>query len=299
LATTILLYGRTGSGKTTQIGRLAEKVYQDSKGTKVTRLYSADSGGFDTIQPYIDLGVIELVERGTTDPWIWLEKSVNGCVRDGQKFRLDPVANSKVGLWVFESAQSNAKALKSNMEQKAAMGINVGGDTNTTFEVTDAASGEKLKIGTTKGFQKFSIPQDRVYQAMLTSHKLPGDYVMWTAGVSKDDDEINTNKVVGPDVLGKALTTQLPQDFNYTFRIDVIAAQGSTPPRHILYLGPSQDLSSGNAMALGNIRRPLDAGDLKKLTVEPADIVEALRLVREEAQKVARETIAKRLGLKA
>ena len=295
MATTILLYGRTGSGKTTQLGKLAEQVYMTTK--KKTRLYSADSGGFDTIQPYIDLGIIELVERGATDPWVWLDKSVHGYIRDGKKFKLDQQANSQVGVWVFESAQSNAKALKANMELKAASGINVGGDTNTTFEVTDVESGEKLKIGTTKGYQKFTIPQDRVYQAMLTSHRLPGEYVVWTAGINKDDDDINTNKVVGPDVIGKALTTQLPQDFNYTFRLDVTPAQGATPPRHILYLGPSQDMSSGNAMALGNIRRPLDAPKLDKLTIEPADIVEALKLVREEAQKAAREAIAKRMGL--
>ena len=70
--TKILLYGRTGSGKTAQLGELAEYVFV--KTGLPTILWTADKGGIKTIQPYIDLGLIKVVEIGSTDPFIFLNK---------------------------------------------------------------------------------------------------------------------------------------------------------------------------------------------------------------------------------
>lgn len=293
-ATTILLYARTGAGKTTQIGVLAEHV---KKTTGLdTRLYTADSGGLDVLAPHIELGFVHPVPLGNSDPWIWLNRAVRGYVRDAAgKWVLDQEANKKIGLYAFESAHAIARRLRSDMESKAAMGINIGGDTNTSFQAQ--GDGETLKIGTTKGYQKFAIPQNRVNEEMLISHLLPAQYVLWTAGVDKDDDDVNNSKIIGPSVLGKALTGSLPGDFNYTLRMDVVAGQGDKPARHIIYLGTHQDVNAGNAAALGNIRRPLDAPPLTKLTIEPANIVQALTLVRDQAKDAAKKTIAARLGI--
>lgn len=293
-ATTILLYGRTNSGKSTQIGVLAEDVWKRTG--KKTRIYTADKGGTDPVGPYIDLGVIEVVEIADTNPWIFLNKAVKGYIRDASgKWILDKAVNDTIGCYAFESAHSIAKLLKNDMEKQAALGINIGGDTNTSFEVK--GDGESLKIGTTKGYQKFSIPQDRIWQEMLEAQKLSAEYVLWTAGLSKDDDEVSSTKVIGPDVIGRALTGMLPMDFNYTMRIDVLSSQGGKRERHLLYLGNHQDMNAGNASALGNIRRPLDAPPLKEFIIEPANIVTALRLVRDDARKAATEVIRKRLGM--
>lgn len=293
-AITILLYGRTGSGKTTQIGTLAEHVKATTG--KDTRVYIADAGGPGAIEPHIELGFIQPVYYTGGDPWIWLNRAVNGYIKDSAgKWVLDKEANSKIGFYAFESAHAIARLLKSDMEHKAANGINIGGDTNTSFQTQ--GDGETLKIGTTKGFQKYSIPQTRVSEEMLQSQKLDAQYVLWTAGVSKDDDDINTTKIVGPDVLGKALTTTLPQDFNYTLRMDTVPVTGGKAPRHIMYLAAHQDVNAGNAVALGNIRRPLDAPELKTFTIEPANIVQALKVVREDAKEAAKQVIAKRLGM--
>jgi energy-coupling factor transporter ATP-binding protein EcfA2 len=294
MPTTICLYGRTGAGKTTQLGLLIEYVKKTTG--KNSRLYSADDGGFDTIQPYIDLGLLEIVPMADSNPWIWSNKAVNGYLKRDGKWVLDKEANSKVGLFAFESAQAIATKLKANMEAEAALGKNVGGDTNTSFEVK--GDGETMKIGTTKGFQKYAIPQDTVFQHMLTSFRLPSDYVVWTAGMSKDDDDVSSSKIIGPDVLGKALTGKIPQIFNYTFRIEAAPSAPGQPPKHILHMATHTDMASGNAIALANMRRPLDAPKLTVTTIEPADIVKALQVVRDEAQKAAKAAIAARLGLK-
>ena len=289
MAVTMLMYGRTGSGKTTQLGMMIEHVYKTMK--KKSRICTADQGGYDTIRPYEELGLAEIIPLNDTDPWVWAHKVSTGHSRDKDgKWVLDQAKLGELGFVAFESAQAIAAGFKEDMEQN-----NLGGDTASSFE--KRSDGEALKIQTTKGFQKFAVPQSRILRTMYNSFKLPVDYVMWTAGASKDDDDLGNNKIVGPDVLGKALTGVLPQIFNYTFRIDVIPASVGKAPSHVLYLGTHQDLNAGNATALGNIRRPLDALPLPKLTIEPANIVQALAMVRDEAQKQAQDAIRKRLGL--
>lgn len=292
MATTILIYGPSGSGKTTQIGRLVEEVY--IKTGKTSRIYTSDFGGTDTLAPYQELGFLDIIEIGSTDPWIFLNRAVEGYVRDAQgKWTLDKNKNEQMGVVGFESAHGIAQLLKLDMEQKAAKGISVGGDTNTSFDVGEGD--DKLKIGTTKGFQKFAIPQTEVLKGIYKSFRLPAEYIIWTAGISKDEDDVTISKIVGPDVIGKALTGVLPKDFNYTFRIGIIPASASKPEEHVLYLGAHTDPQSGGAVALGNIRRPLDAPEIKDTAIKPADIVKALKLVREEAKEQAKNAIKKRI----
>lgn len=295
MATTILLYARTGAGKTAQLGLLAEDVKKRTG--KNTRIYYTDRGGYDVIMPYVDLGIIELVLLEKSDIWVFIDKACKGYTRnkDG-KWTIDAAANANIGCYAFESAHSMAKQLQQNMEAKAGKGVVIGGDTNTSFTVE--GDNEKLVVGATKGFQKYAIPQQTINNAMMESQKLDAEYVVWTAGVNKDDDDINSGKIIGPLIIGNAMTGIAPGDFNYTFRMDFVPAKGADAARHMIYLGPSTDTNAGNATALGNIRRPLDAPKLTQNVVEPADIVKALKIVREDAAKAAKEAIQRRLALK-
>ena len=47
---------------------------------------------------------------------------------------------------------------------------------------------------------------------------------------------------------------------------------------------------------MGNIRRPLDAPEIKDLTIKPANIVKALKLIKEDSKKAAVEAIKKRIA---
>lgn len=293
-ATTILLYGRTNSGKTTQIGVLAEYVKKTTD--KKTRLYTADKGGLDSIQPYVDLGIIEVVEILDSSPWIFLNKAVRGYVRDENgKWVLDKERNKEIGCYVFESLRGFAEVLMLDMAEKAAQNVNIGGGANISFQVS--GDGEVLKVSGSN-MAHFGVAQSRMTGEVWESQKLAADYVMWTSSVSKDDDVNSGGKVLGPDVIGKALTAEVPRWFNYTFRLDVLPAQAGKAERHILYLGNHVDVGAGNAAGLGNIRRPLDAPELKNITIEPADIGKALVMLREQAVEAAKAAIAKRLGLK-
>ena len=291
MAKTILLYGRTNAGKTAQIGQLCEHVYKTTG--KKTRLATADRGGTETIRPYIDLGLIETVPLNDTDPWIWADRVAKGYIKRDGKWVLDAKANANIGLYAFESLRSLAEILMADLAKKAAQGINIGGGANVSFQV--AGDGETLKVAGNNQSQ-FGIVQGRVTDTVWESQKLDAPYILWTSSVSKDDDINAGGKVIGPDVIGKALTTEVPRWFDLTFRLDVLPASQGRGERHLLYLGTHADVNAGNAAGLGNIRLPLDAPAPTKLVIEPASIVEALAILEKGAGSAA-DTIAKRIGL--
>ena len=255
-----------------------------------TRLYTADRGGLHTIQPYIDEGIIEAYEIENQDPWHFLHHASHGHVKDSNgKWVVGD--NSSIGCFAFESLRSFAEALMESMKNKAAEGINIGGGSNVSFQIKEGT--DTLKVSGSN-MAHFGVAQSRMTEEVWASQRLPATYIIWTSSVSKDDDSTSTNKVLGPDVIGKALTPEVPRWFNVTYRIDVEPAKMGQPEKHILYLGNHIDIGAGGAAGLGNIRRPLDAPPLASNMIEPASIVKALELI-QGGQDSARLKIRQRL----
>ena len=270
---------------------MAEYVYKTEK--KTTRLAASDRGGLETIRPYVDLGIIEVVELGESDPWIWLNKVVRGGVKRDGKWVLDPAANAKVGLWAFEGMTSIADALMQSLAQKAATGTNIGGGGNVNFTIS--GEGENIKIGGNNQAH-YGVVQTRIVEEVWQSQKLDG-WTMWTAATKRDEDPNAAGKVLGPAIVGKALTAEVPRWFVYTFRVAAVPGAGGTAERHILYLGDHQDVNSGGAKGLGNTRVPLDSPKLPA-TIEPASLVKAIDLI-QASYNPAVDAIRKRLNLTA
>lgn len=286
---TVLLYGRTRSGKSTCIGELAEHIKLTTG--KNTRVYTADKGSSDSILPYVELGIVDLVEQLNTDPWIFLNNACKGNVRDPKTGKWVPGANDNIGMFAFESLTAFAEALMTSLADKAALGTNIGGSANISFTVS--GDGESLKVGGSN-MAHYNVVQTRITEEVWASQRLQADYVLWTASLSKDDDSTSGSKVLGPQVVGKALTTEVPRWFGLTFRIDCQPASVGKPEKHILYLGNSVDVNAGNAVGLGNTRVPKDAEPLPT-SIEPASLVGALKLI-DAAHNQALDKIKKRVG---
>ena len=178
---TILIYGRTRSGKSSQLGELAEHVYK-TLGLK-TIVYTIDKGGYDVLIPYITLGVIQVVEQLATSPWIFMDKAVKGLVRDSNGKWATPSGN--IGMFAYEGLTPFADALMTDMAKKAAAGTNIGGGGNVSFK--DTSEGETLTIGG-HNMAMYGICQSRMTDAVWESQKLNAPYILWTASASKDDD---------------------------------------------------------------------------------------------------------------
>lgn len=286
----ILLYGDSGDGKTALVGEMAEWVYK--KEGKITRLATSDRGGLETIRPYVDLGIVEVEALGESDPWIWLNKVVRGYRKAAGKWSVDAAANAKVGLWAFEGFTSIGDALMQNLAQKAAAGTNIGGGGNVNFNVS--ADGESLKVGG-NNMAHYGVVQTRIVEETWESQRLPG-WLLWTAAAKRDDDPNAAGKVLGPAIVGKALTAEVPRWFIYTFRVAAVPGMAGAPEKHILYLGDHQDMHSGGAKGLGNTRVPLDSPKMPT-SLEPASLVKAIEVI-QASYDPAVAAIKARLGMR-
>ena len=284
---TILLYGRTRAGKSAQLGDLAKHIKITTG--KNTRIYHVDNGGYGVLEPHIAAGFVEVIEMEGTSPWLFLAKAALGQVRDsaGHWVKGDL---SNIGMIAFEGLTAFADELMVDLSEKAAAGQSLGGQASVSFKVT--SDGESINVGG-NNMAHYNIVQNRITKEVWTSHKLQVPYILWTASLSKDDDSINSGKVLGPAVVGKALTSEVPRWFQYTFRIDALPSQQGKAERHVLYLGMSQDQTAGNAVVLGNTRVPL--GTELPPTIEPASLVQAMKLIT-DAENKAKEAMQKEIA---
>ena len=280
------MYSRSRGGKTTLIGEFAEHISVNLD--KKSLVYSIDKGGNGPIIPHIDLGLIDFVSQEDTDPWVFLHQACLGRVRDASGKKWVQADLSKYGMVAIESLTSFSDALMNSLAEKSAQGINIGGSANVSFQVQ--GDGEVMKIGGSN-MGHYNVVQTRILEELWRSQRLPVPYVIWTAGVSRDEDTNASGKVIGPAICGKALTAEIPRHVDLTFRLDCLPAEGGKPERHILYLGNSVDTKAGNAVGLGNTRLPKDVS--VPATIEPASLVGAVTLI-EEAEQQAKEIIKQR-----
>lgn len=84
MADSLLIYGDPGSGKTTQLGYLAEYGYE--KTGKASLLFSQDSH-WQPIQPYIDMGIIKAIDVSKIEDrsilYVWRKLSKGYLVNKG------------------------------------------------------------------------------------------------------------------------------------------------------------------------------------------------------------------------
>lgn len=282
-----MMYGRTRSGKTSQVGELAEHV-KINLGKK-TLVYTIDKGGYAPIEPYVNLGIVDIVSQGETSPWLFLRKAATAQIRDkGGKWV--PAKLDDYGLIAIESFTGFSDALMNDLAAKAAEGINIGGAANVNFTIN--SDGETFKIGGSN-MAHYGIVQTRMLDEFWRSQKLNVPFLMWTASASKEEDQNAGGKVIGPAGPGKALTPEIPRHCDLCFRIDCLPAQNGKDEEHVIYLGNSVDLNAGNAVSLGNTRVPL--GAKLPATVRPASIVKVLQLI-DAATIEAEEAIKKRMA---
>ena len=285
---TILLFGSTGSGKTAQIGELAEHYYATQK--KRTRLYTADKGGYITIKPYITLGIVDPIPM-FGDPWVWIDHAVKGDKWVNDKWV--PGVDADIAMYAFEGMTSFADSVMHWMREAASRGVNIGGGGSFSFEAGNQQEG-KIKVGS-NNMAHYQVAQGQVYEKSTQSQYLPGT-VLWTAGDSRgEDDAVGT--VVGPQIAGKAMTGEAPRWFKYTFRIATEVLPGM-PTKHVLHLDRHIEMAAKGAAAIANGRVPLAGAEQVPIgaKIEPASLVKALELL-EKRTEAATDVIAKRLGI--
>lgn len=286
-----MLYGDSGDGKTTQIGEVAIHLYKTAK--LRTRVCMADEGGYESIKflERLKTPILDVVPM-MGDPWIWIDRVTHGFSWVGGKW-VKGIAPD-IGLIAFESATSMSDMLLSDMAERAAKGVNIGGSGAISLKV---GSGLDTMSVSNNNMAHYGFAQSFVRKAIWDSLKL-GVPVLWTAGVRRDEDQ-QQGKILGPAFAGGALTSQGPRWIKFTFRIEAQPGQlPNQPTKRVLHLEDHYDSIARSSKGVGNVRSPLYGKTILPASIEPASVLEALRLIRQR-QSEAPEIVEKMLGMRS
>jgi len=284
----ILLAGDTGSGKTAQLGLLAEYLYVLTKGKK-TVLFTMDGGGFLTIQPLIDLGVIELVTfDGSVPPWLWISHALHGEARiDGDWVSV--INPDTVVLAAYEGLTAYSEFMLEDLSRHSAEHPtqSVGGDSAWTYKVE--FEGEELNMASNTQ-SHYGLVQMRIMHEIMRAR--PGVPSLWTAVLTRAADPIGGG-ILGPQTVGRAQAPTIPRLFDLMFRIDS-RTSGDHPVKHQLYLETHEDKISKGAKVNVNARIPLSGGKARVELIFPrANIVLALQQLQARHTEARTETQAR------
>lgn len=255
-AKSYLIYGATQSGKTSLLGRLARAMHERTG--KITRLILCDEGGPSAIQPEIDDGIIQVVDM-VGDPMpqsnlMWLAR---GCwpgvywpskegtlpkTEDGKIPGLD-----QVGMIALDSLSSAAQL---------AMGFLVNNGIKISQDVVALREEQGLKFGNASQSHYGAI-HGYSLQLITALTSLPVDRVVYTALEAKAEDNIDKSMVLGPLLVGKAMTGVLPSRMNRILHLEQVLSQDRKNLSYRIYYKQHQDPVLGKFWP-ANLRLPLE-----------------------------------------
>jgi hypothetical protein len=269
MAHTGALFGDTGSGKTTQLGELFIDKFRSTG--KRSLLVTCDRGGFGSIEHIIDAGLATVSELGPDDNvWEWIDGNASGK-------RLD----DSIGLVAFDSGTAMGEALLTAITKDPST---IGTQKTQRFRVNKDVS---IALNNENHYglvQTFLL--DAIWKSTWLERK--GIDVWWTFSIQRGDNPADT-PILGPKLAGKALTASIPKWFKYCFRIEALPGGNDQAPRHVLYLQPKQELG-GLGFSFGNARYPLGATEPLPFSLEPASVIEAIKLI-EAGKQQAKEAL--------
>lgn len=263
----LALYGVTGSGKTTLVGEYAEMM-KEQKGKKLL-YHSSDMGGFDSIIPHVEADIIVLneYEHNVQDPWNWINDAVKG---EG--------ITDDIGAVAFDGGASMGEALLNHITKSD---WKVGTQATQKFGVNRGK--EVLTVGLNNEshyglVQSFLL--DQIWASTWMVRK--GIDIIWTFGEWRGEG-VNDAPIIGPALVGKALTPKLPRWIKYTLRL-VSEPQAGSTDLHKLQLTPQPEMS-GTASSMANARWPKASDTPCPAFIEPASIREFFRLHEQASQE--------------
>jgi hypothetical protein len=245
----LMCYGASDSGKSTQARYIAEYIYRTTG--KKTRLIALDRGSlWSPCQDLVDQGIVIPLEFPTGfefNPMAIMRKLRRGEWPEGGVIKAPTAAQSKkpngemetkyttntkwipwtdqttndIGAIIIDSLTTYATAYMSDTKQK-----------NIRFGA-DASSAPRSEEGETMGTNTMSHYGDahtEILDALQAFQSLPIHITMFTAleGIGADDDTGVKRPALGPETVGKAINGKLPSRVNHCFHLQ---AEGVGPKK--------------------------------------------------------------------
>ena len=230
-------YGESGSTKSSGVAALIEKVFRETR--KEFRIYVGDGSAATYIDwGLVDVGAVHLCDYTIRDwPVTTLQQICMGMwpedVNDpNSKLRkLTPAELAKTAGWVFEGLSVASAYLMGNSKggfaEQAGRGVKIGQDSPISIKdlETNATGGyvQGSGPGTVVGGNPpshYNVAQRQMVTNIERTKQLPG-LVVWTAHERAGEDSVTAEKVIGPEVAGKALSAGLSKMFNATLHFTI------------------------------------------------------------------------------
>lgn len=271
----MLPYGETGTGKTAQVGRIAEWIRRTTG--KVSRLVTADSG-WDTIQALVEDGTLEVLDlknlHEKDEPFALLMKLSEGAwpilTPDGRLSmskppkRGEPIYRAdgkQVGGEFFEGLSTISEVLLMDHAKK---GRKLSQDLAYTFSETVLVDGkpESVVVGKAAQAHYGNVQEFVVWTLVPRTSILPVDIVVWTAHEARGEEDGGaglSRSVLGPATVGKAMVGATGKKFT-----DTLHLTKERKGNELLYKAwyedhPDEALKTSNWRA--KISLPLDKSD--------------------------------------
>lgn len=221
----ILVYGVSGAGKTTQAQELAKYVHK--KTGKKLRLVSCSGGGWTCIQPAISAGIIvPTYIRTRPHPVETLDKMTKGWWPANPDDPASPLVKPNeqkdwgdIGGYVYDGITEACEWMMSYMTNEEAAG-----------NIKISSQPMKFKDGETNygspSMAHYGNIQTRIADFISNSKGLRGMYLMWTALELKSTDDNSRLPLYGPDISGKAKTAIAGAWFDNTLHLYLTGAGG-------------------------------------------------------------------------
>ena len=221
----ILVYGVSGAGKTTQGQELARHINR-TMGKKL-RLASNSGGGWTSIQPAIDAGIIvPTYIRGRKFPVETMDKISKGWwpehPDDPESPLIEPAKQKdwgEVGGLMNDSITEGCEWMMSYVNSQEAAGAIKISTQSSNFK--DGAT----NYGTPSQSHYGNI-QSRIADFIAQSKAIRGIYILYTALELKATDDNSRLPLYGPDIVGKAKTAVAPAWFDNTLHLYLTGAGG-------------------------------------------------------------------------
>lgn len=220
-----LVYGESGSGKTTWALQMAQYFWLKEK--KRTRWYLGDGGG-ETIrqlitayggEPFIDIWEYHLWKHPfeTTHKMMaggWPESVSNPDSKVVVPTNYDNLSE-EFGLFVYEGLTVMADYMMGDIEGGLAFRMAKGENLNKddSFRIVDG----ELKLGG-NARTHYGLVQRRIPQMLKSNARVPV-FKIWTAHEQRTEDDTSNEVVIGPDIVGKALTPKIMGSFGHTIHL--------------------------------------------------------------------------------
>lgn len=225
-----LYYGESGSGKSTAALEIAKFMWRTKKLKTVAYVGDGSRATYDD-SGLVDAGIIEVVEFGGFDwpqtvlDWVVSGYKLNPTPAPGKPTMVPRTAEelAGIGLVIIEGLSVGAMYLMGDRlggyAQRSGVGEKIGQDSPITIK-------DKVEGGVTVGgnpLSHYSVAQRRMITYVEKSKSLPVPWVIWTAHERASENKESGEKLIGPEVAGKALTASISRLFNNTLHFTTAA----------------------------------------------------------------------------